>query len=71
MATLAIELNDAEITLVRDERVVAVEPGYALLDQGQLVVGTEALRSARLKPRLVHDRFWKDLSLEISWPVRT
>ena len=62
MATLAIELNDAEIRVVLGDAVVAVEPGYALLDGESLVTGIEAYRAARLKPRQIFDRFWVDLS---------
>jgi hypothetical protein len=62
MATLAIELNDAEIRVAVGGGVVVVEPGYALLDGESLVTGTEAVRAVRLKPRQIFDRFWADLN---------
>jgi hypothetical protein len=64
VATLAIELNDAEIRAALGDTVVAVEPGYALLDGDSLVTGSEAARAVRLKPRQTFDRFWSDLNQE-------
>ena len=62
MSSIAIELNDAEIRLVRDGRAVAVEPGCAAFTTAGLLVGEEAVRVARLRPERVNDRFWADLS---------
>jgi len=62
LATLVLELNDAEIRAALGDEVVAVEPGYALLDGETLVTGIEAVRAVRLKPRQVFDRFWADLN---------
>ena len=61
MATLVIEINDAEIRTARGAEVVAVEPGCALLDGEALVTGVEASRALRLRPRQAFDRFWADL----------
>lgn len=60
-ATAAIELNDAELRVVTPAGVVATEPGYAILDGDELIVGNEAYGEASLKPRQVHNRFWADL----------
>jgi hypothetical protein len=65
MSVLAIELNDAGIRAVRDSdpgaEAMPASPGTALLDGGTLLVGYEAYRRARLKPRWTHDRFWEEL----------
>jgi hypothetical protein len=36
-------------------------PGLALIDGDTMVVGTEAQRNARLRPRRIHSRFWQNL----------
>ena len=65
---LALELSDAGI-LVRGSSetppaAAAASPGFALLESGTLVVGTEARDRARLRPRLIHNRFWDRLGTE-------
>lgn len=65
MTTLAIEINDSGLIVADRDRILAVEPGYALVDRGQIVTGAEAYAQARLKPRQVGNRYWADLSLEV------
>lgn len=62
MGFAAIEFNDTGIALARDGVLLAQCPGYALLDNDRLLVGEEALRQSRLKPRLTSTRFWQRLS---------
>src|SRR5690606_16126530 len=64
MSALAIEINDSGLVVANAERVLAVEPGYALAERGRIVTGQDAYRQARLKPRQVSNRYWSDLSLE-------
>ncbi|HSF19117.1 MAG TPA: FHA domain-containing protein [Vicinamibacteria bacterium] len=66
MAALALELNDAGILAMRSgvETPVLESPGYAVLDDGNLLTGTPAERVARLKPRFRHTRFWDALDRE-------
>ena len=64
MSTLAIDINDAALTVADGARVLAVEPGYALLDGGRIVTGAAAFGQARLAPRRVSNRYWSQLSLE-------
>jgi FHA domain len=64
LTALAIEVNDAGLTVADRSGVLAVEPGYALVEAGRIVTGHEALRQARLKPRRVTNRFWSGLSAE-------
>src|SRR5690606_25694718 len=64
MSALAIEINDSGLVVANAEGVLAVEPGYALAERGNIVTGSEAYRQARLKPRQVSNRYWSELSLE-------
>jgi hypothetical protein len=64
MTTVAIELNDAEIRVADASGVVAREPGYALVEGNDIVVGDEAYRQASLKPRHIHNQFWSELSTQ-------
>ena len=63
MATLAIDINDASLVVAREGEVLAREPGYALVEDGRIITGTEALRQARVKPRQVSSRYWANLSV--------
>ena len=63
MATLAIDINDASLVVAHEGEVLAREPGYALVEDGRIVTGTEALRQARVKPRQVSSRYWTNLSV--------
>jgi hypothetical protein len=60
----AIEVNDAGATIATERGILCESPGYALLEQSHLRIGDEAERRSRLQPRLVHDRFWEQLSSE-------
>jgi hypothetical protein len=64
MTTLAIEINDSELVVADRDQVLGVEPGYALVDKGEILTGAAAYRLARLKPRQVSNRYWAELSLE-------
>jgi hypothetical protein len=61
---LAVELNDAGITVAGEAGVLAHEPGYVLAAGGKTVAGNEAYRRARLQPRHTSNRHWATLSLE-------
>ena len=62
MGFVAIELNDAGLVLARDQTILVESPGFALLEHGRLLVGRDAERQSRLKPRLVNNVFWERLS---------
>jgi FHA domain len=64
MRTLAIEFNDAGIAIADAQSVLAIEPGYAVVERDKIVTGREAVAKARLKPRQASNRFWNALSLE-------
>jgi hypothetical protein len=59
--TLALEINDVGLVLVRDGEIVAEEPGCAMLDGGSVETGSAALRRARLKPLYAETRHWQEL----------
>lgn len=61
---VAIELNDAGVLVGREGTLDEVGPGYALLEKTGLLTGMEAYRAARLKPTLVNNRFWDQLSTD-------
>ena len=64
MNTLAIEINDAELTVADGSGVLATEPGYAALVDGKVVTGARACAQARRRPRQTSNRYWEDLSLD-------
>ena len=59
--TLALEINDVGLVLVRDGGIVAEEPGCAMLDGLSVQSGRAALGRARLKPLYAETRYWQDL----------
>jgi hypothetical protein len=65
VSTLAIELNDAGITALRDDEPTTgtrhPSPGFAVVDGAAIAIGVEAMEQARLKPRRAHHRFWSEL----------
>ena len=64
MATIGLEVVDAALLAVRDGERVAASPGIALIAPEGLLVGAAAAAAARLRPALVADRFWSDLSAD-------
>jgi hypothetical protein len=64
MRTLAIEFNDAGIAIADAQSVLAIEPGYAVVERDKIITGRDALAKARLHPRQASNRFWNSLSME-------
>jgi hypothetical protein len=64
VSLLAAHLNDAGISVLSDERLLYREPGYALLEDDELVTGNAALAAARLKPRRIQNHYWDQLATE-------
>ena len=62
MTLAAIELDDAAVALARDGILLVKSPGVALPEGDTLLVGDDARRQARLKPRMVNSLFWERLS---------
>ena len=59
--TLALEINDAGLVLVRDGQLLADEPGVAMLDGHEPQTGAAAVRRSRLQPPDAETRYWQDL----------
>lgn len=64
MARLALYPNDAGVTLLDERRIVYRQPGFALLDGKDLVIGNAAFRRARIDPRGIQHRYWSQMSVE-------
>ncbi len=62
MTTSILEINDSDIRVYQNDRIVLHSPGYAIIDGDKLALGREAQALARVKPRLTQNRFWHDLS---------
>jgi hypothetical protein len=60
--TLALEVNDAGLTLAAEGEILAEEPGIAMLDGAEPETGAAAARRARLKPLFAENRYWQDLA---------
>jgi hypothetical protein len=75
-ALLAVELNDAGIVLARATAggpcvVGDPSPGFALLQDGKVVVGADAARRHRAAPLHAQNRFWYSLGTEpLPWSTR-
>jgi hypothetical protein len=64
VSRLAIEINDAGITVARDGRLLLESPGYALAEADGLLLGPEAEARAYLLPGQTYSRFWDELSTQ-------
>ncbi|MEE8543900.1 MAG: hypothetical protein V3S94_08585, partial [Gammaproteobacteria bacterium] len=61
MSTLAIDINDANLIIADESGVLAAEPGYALVADGEILTGYDAYAQARLRPRECSNRYWENL----------
>ena len=57
-----IELNDLGIQVSCDDEIVVTSPGCALINNGELLVGTDALKLIRLLPSWTSNHFWNNLN---------
>jgi hypothetical protein len=62
MTAIGIELNDAAISIVDGRSRIVSAPGYAVAHGGEVLLGEEAYRIARLHPQQTSNRFWHELS---------
>jgi hypothetical protein len=70
MAVLAIEINDAAVTVAGVAGNMISSPGFALIEAGGVSFGETAARRALLQPSRINHRFWERLSSEpITQPV--
>ena len=61
MGLLAAHLNDAGILVVNDEKILYREPGFALLEDDDLITGADAHANASIKPRRIQNHYWSEL----------
>ncbi|MCH9696061.1 MAG: FHA domain-containing protein [Gammaproteobacteria bacterium] len=64
MGLLAAHLNDAGIVVVDEQQILYREPGFALLEDEQLVTGAAAYAAASLNPRRIQNHYWSQLHTE-------
>jgi hypothetical protein len=64
LSLLAAHINDAGISVLSADRVLYREPGFALLEDDNLITGQEAFQNSRVKPRRIQSRFWSDLTTD-------
>jgi len=62
MTILGVELNDAAVIAVDGRSEPVSSPGYAVARDGEILVGFDAWKQARLHPRQTTNRFWHELS---------
>ncbi len=62
--TAVLEINDIGLLLSLDAEPILESPGYAMLDDNEIVVGDDALSQSRLQPNRIQNRFWDQLSME-------
>lgn len=61
MAAAVIELNDHELRIAKDGKIVARSPGCAIVQGTEIKIGDAACQQAHLHPRDYHNRFWYQL----------
>jgi hypothetical protein len=61
MTRVAAHINDAGITMLGNESVIYREPGFALVEDADLIIGNAAFAQARIHPRRIQHRFWSNL----------
>lgn len=61
MAAAIIELNDHELRVAKDGKIVARSPGCAIVQGAEIKIGNEACKQAHIQPRDYHNRFWYQL----------
>lgn len=64
MSISALEINDAGLALIQEDRLVLESPGVAVLEDKHIVLGEDAMHQLRLKPGKVMTRFWEALNLD-------
>ncbi len=64
MTTTVFDINDTGIQVFVAGELVETSPGYAVLHNKQLHVGTPAFQTSRLYPGWTNNRFWGQLNTE-------
>lgn len=61
---IVLEAHDAEVALLRGDEVLCSQPGVALVDGREVLLGEDALARSRLRPRQTHNEFWQRLNAD-------
>lgn len=64
MSRAALQINDAGITLLSGGQILYREPAFTLLDADRLISGSAALARARINPRHVQHRYFRQLGTD-------
>ena len=62
MSLAIFNLNDTGIQLSLDGDLLRSSPGYAVLDNNDLMIGELAASNTKLLPRWTNSRFWSQLT---------
>jgi len=66
VSVLVIEINDSGLLAGGQAGCRQLGAGYALVEDGRILVGDAAREQARLRPRAVTNRFWRDFAVGAS-----
>ena len=61
MAATIIELNDHELRVAKEGKIIVRSPGCAIVQGTEIKIGDEAYQQAYIQPRNYHNRFWYQL----------
>ncbi len=64
MTLAVLNINDVGVQVAVKDDLIRTSPGYALLDEHQLLTGEEASQKVRLLPRWTNNRFWSQLNTQ-------
>jgi len=57
-----IEINDSEIRVAKDAKIILRSPGIAVVNNNDIHVGESASKMAYLNPRETYNRYWNKLN---------
>ena len=64
MKNIAIHINDSNIIVADNTKIIGNEPGYALLDHDKVITGLDAYRKKSFSSHLIFNTYWENLSLD-------
>ena len=62
MAHATLYINDIDISLLNDDKILYRQPSYVLNKNGEFLFGSTALAKTRIFPQNMQNRFWFDVS---------
>ena len=62
MSVCILEVNDSEVRVCKDKKIILRSPGYAVINKENINLGNKALKHAYLNPRQTYNRFWDKLN---------